>query len=346
MTLPETYKAAVTEGNGAPYVFKQVPTPTPGKGEILMRVHVTGVCHTDLHAKDGDWPVPPKAPLTGGHEGAGEVVAVGEDVTSLKIGDRVGIVWLYSACGECEHCVKGNETVCEKQHNGGYSKDGSFQEYCIADAKYCARIPDGVSYADAAPLLCAGVTTYKALKESEVKAGEYMTIVGAGGGLGHLAVQYAKAMGMNVIAIDGGDEKGALCKELGAMHYVDFMKTPNTVDEVLKITGGKGAEGVLCLATSNKVFNDCVHMCKRHGCVVLVSLPPGDFSIPIFPVVLKRITVRGSIVGTRQDLAECLEFCAQGKVKPIYKTQHLEDLNEVFQEMHQGKIAGRIVLEL
>ena len=161
-----------------------------------------------------------------------------------------------------------------------------------------------------------------------------------------MAVQYARAMGMNVIAIDGGDEKGQLCKELGAAHYVDFTKTPNTIEEVKKLTGGEGCEGVLCLATSNKVFNDCVHMTKRHGTVVLVALPAGDFSIPIFPVVLNRITVRGSIVGTRGDLAECLEFCAQGKVKPIYKTKKLPDLNDVFDVMLGGKIAGRVVLEL
>mmetsp|Transcript_12135 Transcript_12135/g.32658 ORF Transcript_12135/g.32658 Transcript_12135/m.32658 type:complete len:352 (+) Transcript_12135:163-1218(+) len=346
MNLPETYEAAVLDGFEKPYEFKQVPMPTPGPGEILMKVEVSGVCHTDLHAKDGDWPVKPKLPLTGGHEGAGYVVEVGAGVESLKVGDRVGLVWLYSSCGECSYCIKGQETVCTHQHNGGYSKDGSFQEYAIADARYCARLPDAVSYELAAPILCAGVTTYKALKETEVKAGEKVVILGAGGGLGHLAVQYAVAMGMHVIAIDGGEEKHQLCMELGAAEFVDFIKTPDTVAEVLRLTHGEGAEGVLCLATSNSAFNASVQMAKRWGTVALVALPQGDFSLPIFPVVLKRITIRGSIVGTRQDLAEALEFAARGKVKSHVELRKLNELNEVFAAMKEGKVAGRIALDM
>mmetsp|Transcript_992 Transcript_992/g.1881 ORF Transcript_992/g.1881 Transcript_992/m.1881 type:complete len:351 (-) Transcript_992:564-1616(-) len=345
-SLPETYKAAVLDSHTEPYQFKKVPMPTPGPGEALVKIEVTGVCHTDAHAKNGDWPVKPKMPLCGGHEGAGYVVKTGPGVTSLKFGDRVGLVWLFSACGECSYCIKGEETVCPKQHNGGYSKDGSFQEYAIVDAKFCARLPEGLSYEAAAPILCAGVTTYKALKETETKSGERVVILGAGGGLGHLAVQYARAMGMRVIAIDGGEEKRELCMRLGAWEFIDFKKTPDTAEEVLRITGGEGAEGVLCLATSNRAFNDSVKMAKRYGTVVLVALPQGDFSIPIFPVVLKRITIRGSIVGTRQDLAEALEFAAAGQVVPQVQMRKLEELNDVFQEMEEGRIAGRIALDL
>eukprot|EP00184_Porphyridium_aerugineum_P006859 CAMPEP_0184707224 /NCGR_PEP_ID=MMETSP0313-20130426/37157_1 /TAXON_ID=2792 /ORGANISM="Porphyridium aerugineum, Strain SAG 1380-2" /LENGTH=349 /DNA_ID=CAMNT_0027168799 /DNA_START=28 /DNA_END=1077 /DNA_ORIENTATION=+ len=342
--LPATYEAAITEGNGKPYEFRQVAMKTPGPGEVLIKMEVTGVCHTDLHAMDGDWPVKPKLPLCGGHEGAGHVAAIGPGVNGLKIGDKVGLVWLYSACGECSYCIKGEETVCPHQQNGGYSIDGSFAEYAIANAKFVARIPQKLDMVAAAPILCAGVTVYKALKETEVRPGEMITILGAGGGLGHLAVQYAKAMGINVIAIDSGDQKKDLCMKFGAAHFIDFKKTPDTTAEVLKITKGNGTEGVLCLATSNKAFNDCVAMCKRYGTVVLVALPEGDFSIPIFPVVLKRITVRGSIVGTRQDLTEALQFAAEGKVTAHVEVRKLHDLNAVFEQMQKGQIAGRIAL--
>eukprot|EP00187_Rhodella_violacea_P018171 CAMPEP_0184735198 /NCGR_PEP_ID=MMETSP0314-20130426/61744_1 /TAXON_ID=38298 /ORGANISM="Rhodella maculata, Strain CCMP 736" /LENGTH=317 /DNA_ID=CAMNT_0027202229 /DNA_START=622 /DNA_END=1575 /DNA_ORIENTATION=- len=317
MSLPATYKAAVVREFGS-HGIEVVPLEPPAPGQVTVKVNCTGVCHTDLHAQDGDWPVKPKMPLVGGHEGAGTVVALGDGVTDLKIGDRVGIVWLHSACGSCEFCVKGNETVCPKQLNSGYGADG-----------------------DRRPL----VTTYKALKETEVKPGETVVIVGAGGGLGHLAVQYAVAMGMKVIAVDGGDKKKELCESLGAFAFVDFTKV-NTVDKIMELTDGQGAHGTLVLATNERAFSDAVNYSRRYGTMVMVGLPPGSMAMPIFPIVLKRITLRGSIVGTRQDLKESLQFAADGKVKCIIQERKLEDLAATFEEMKKGEIAGRIVLNI
>ncbi|KAK9694832.1 alcohol dehydrogenase [Basidiobolus ranarum] len=345
-SIPQFQRGAVVTSHTKPVTIQDIPVPTPGPDDVLVKVEYTGVCHTDLHAADGDWPIPTKLPLVGGHEGAGKVVALGSNVKDLKIGDRVGVVWLHSACMTCEYCIQGRETVCPDQHMSGYSVDGSFQEYCVARASHVARIPDKLPLIEAAPILCAGVTVYKGLKETEVRSGQYVTIVGAGGGLGHLAVQYAKAMGMNVVAVDTGDDKKKLCVEqLGADHFVDFMKD-DVVATVKEVTNG-GSHGVLLLSPAEKPFQQAVDYTRRWGTVACIALPAGaKGSFPVFDLVLQRLTIRGSIVGNRQDLAEALDFAAQGKVKCHYKTLTLEDLPSVFDEMKAGKIAGRIVLDL
>ncbi|ORY08091.1 GroES-like protein, partial [Basidiobolus meristosporus CBS 931.73] len=209
--IPKTQKATVVESHEKPIEIKSISVHTPGPDDVLVKIEYTGVCHSDLHIAEGDFPIPPKLPLVNGHEGTGKVVALGSNVKDLKIGDSVGVVCLYSACMSCEYCIQGRETVCPKQELAGYSVDGTFQEYCVARASHLACIPDNLPLADAAPILCAGITVYKGLKETEVRSGQFVTIVGAGGGLGHLAVQYAKAMGLKVIALDTGDEKRKLC---------------------------------------------------------------------------------------------------------------------------------------
>ena len=214
MAIPKTMQAAVVEKFGAPLVVRELPVPTPGPGQALVEIIASGVCHTDLHAADGDWPVKPTLPFTPGHEGAGIVAALGPGVTHLKEGDRVGIVWLHSACGHCEFCLSGWETLCLEQKNSGYSVNGSFAQYAVAQADYLGRIPKNLSFVDAAPILCAGVTTYKGLKETNTRPGEWVVISGVGG-LGHVAIQYAKAMGLHVAAVDLGPEKMALAKKLG-----------------------------------------------------------------------------------------------------------------------------------
>ncbi|KAK9723349.1 alcohol dehydrogenase [Basidiobolus ranarum] len=344
--IPKTQKAAVIESHDKPVEIKEISVPQPGPEDVLVKIEYTGVCHTDLHAAEGDWPIPTKLPLVGGHEGAGKVVALGSNVKGLKIGDSVGIVWLHSACLTCEYCIEGRETVCMQQQNSGYSVDGTFQEYCVARASHVARIPDNLPLNEAAPILCAGVTVYKGLKETEVRAGQFVTIVGAGGGLGHLAVQYAKAMGMNVIAVDTGDDKKKLCtQDLGAEYFIDFMKD-DVVAEVKRITNG-GSHGVLLLSPAEKPFQQAVDYTRRWGTVACIALPAGATgSFPVFDLVLQRLTIRGSIVGNRQDLIEALDFAARGKVKCYYKTLQLEDLPQVYKDMHDGKIAGRIVLDL
>jgi alcohol dehydrogenase, propanol-preferring len=293
--MAKTMKAARVHEFGKPLVIEQVPVPDPGPGQILVKVAASGVCHTDLHAADGDWPVKPKLPLIPGHEGVGPVAAVGPGVTGIKEGDLVGVPWLHDACGQCEFCVTGWETVCEKQHNTGYAVDGGYAEYVLAPADYIGRLPANTDLVTMAPILCAGVTTYKGLKETEAKPGQWVVISGIGG-LGHIAVQYAKAMGFNVGAVDIAEEKLALARSLGA-DFTANAATEDAVAKVMKETEG-GAHGVLVLAVGRAAFGQAVSMARRRGTVTLVGLPPGDFPTPIFEVVLKRVTIRGSVLSS------------------------------------------------
>jgi propanol-preferring alcohol dehydrogenase len=341
--LPKTMKAAVVRAFGDPLTIDEMPVRRPGKNEILVKVIASGVCHTDLHAANGDWPVKPKLPLIPGHEGIGYVAALGEDVDYIKEGDIVGVPWLYSACGHCEHCITGWETLCESQKNGGYSVDGGYAEYVIADARYVGHLPAGIDFTAMAPILCAGVTVYKGLKETEVKPGQWVAISGIGG-LGHVAVQYAKAMGMHVAAIDIADDKLQLAKRLGAELIVNAKEQdPGTY--LKKETQG-GVHGVLVTAVSPIAFKQGLSVLRRKGTIALNGLPPGSFDLPIFETVLNRHTIRGSIVGTRKDLQEAIDFAVEGKVKATVHSAKLEDINSVFDEMKKGEIEGRMVLEI
>lgn len=337
-----TMKAAVVKQFGQPLVIEDVPVPQPGPGEVLVKVKACGVCHTDLHAASGDWPVKPVPPFIPGHEAAGIVAALGPGVKNLKVGDAVGVAWLHDACMSCEYCETGWETLCEHQHNTGYSVNGGFAEYVIASAAFAAKLPATIDFAAVAPILCAGVTTYKGLKETDARPGEWVAISGIGG-LGHVAIQYAKAMGFKVAAIDIAADKLALARESGADLAVNALAN-DAVDKVLAATGG-GAHGVLVTAVSTAAFAQALKMVRRKGTVSLVGLPPGEFPTPIFDVVLKRITVRGSIVGTRRDLDEAIAFAADGKVKAEVTKVPLTQINEVFARMKAGKIDGRIVLD-
>lgn len=341
--MAKTMRAAVVHAFGQPLLLEEVPIPVPGPGEVLVKIVSTGVCHTDLHAADGDWPVKPTPSFIPGHEGAGIVAAVGPGVNNLKEGDPVGIAWLHDACGGCEYCVGGWETLCESQHDSGYSVNGTFAEYAIGSAAYVARLPGNPDFAALAPILCAGVTTYKGIKETEAKPGEWIAISGIGG-LGHIAIQYAKAMGLHVAALDVSEEKLALARQLGAEIAID-ARSPDAAAQIVKQTGG-GAHGVLVTAVSPPAFSQALRMVRRKGTVSLVGLPPGDFQTPIFDVVLKRITLRGSIVGTRNDLAEALAFAADGKVRAHIHKAKLDDINQVFADLKAGKVDGRIVIDL
>ncbi|UTV87020.1 alcohol dehydrogenase AdhP [Cobetia amphilecti] len=340
--MDSSMKAAVVREFGAPLVIEEVAVPRPGRGEILVEVAASGVCHTDLHAAHGDWPVKPNPPFIPGHEGVGTIAAVGEGVTHVKEGDRVGVPWLYSACGHCEHCLGGWETLCESQQNTGYSVNGGFAQFTLADAGYVGRLPDSVGFVEIAPVLCAGVTVYKGLKMTDTRPGQWVVISGIGG-LGHMAVQYARAMGLNVAAVDVDDAKLELARRLGATVTVNAMKEDPA--SVIKRDIG-GAHGALVTAVSPKAFDQAQNMLRRGGTLVLNGLPPGDFPLPIFSTVLNGITVRGSIVGTRQDLQEALDFAAEGKVAATVQTGRLEDINDIFGRMIEGKIEGRIVLDM
>ncbi|MYN41460.1 alcohol dehydrogenase AdhP [Duganella sp. FT109W] len=334
-------KAAVVRSFGQPLYVEDAPVPTPGAGQVLVKIEACGVCHTDLHAAEGDWPVKPNPPFIPGHEGVGYIAEVGAGVKHVKAGDRVGIPWLYSACGHCPHCLGGWETLCESQQNTGYSVNGGFAEFALADADYVGHLPKSIGFVEIAPILCAGVTVYKGLKVTDTKPGDWVVISGIGG-LGHMAVQYAKAMGLNVVAVDIDDAKLALAKRLGAALTVN-ARTVDPAAFIRKEIGG--AHGALVTAVSPKAFAQAVGMVRRGGTISLNGLPPGDFPISIFDMVLNGITVRGSIVGTRLDLQEALAFAEEGKVRATVATARLDDINSVFDRMRAGDIEGRIVLD-
>jgi len=334
-------KAAIVHTFGGPLAIEDVPKPTPQPGQILVKIEACGVCHTDLHAIDGDWPVKPKPPFVPGHEGVGFVAAAGRDVKHVKEGDRVGVPWLHTACGHCPHCLGGWETLCEEQLNTGYSVNGAFAEYALADPNYVGHLPAHIPFVDISPILCAGVTVYKGLKVTEAKPGEWVAIFGIGG-LGHLAVQYARAMGLHVAAVDIDDAKLALAKQLGAALTVN-AGSADAGAFIQKQIGG--AHGVLVTAVSPKAFEQAFSLVRRGGTMALVGLPPGSFPLPIFDMVLSGITVRGSIVGTRLDLQEALAFAADGAVKSTITTERNETVNDVLARMRQGRIEGRVVLD-
>ncbi|WP_347267838.1 alcohol dehydrogenase AdhP [Paracoccus sp. (in: a-proteobacteria)] len=342
--MAKTMKAAVVREFGKPLTIDEVPIPEPGPGMIQVRIHASGVCHTDLHAAEGDWPVKPNPPFIPGHEGVGYVSGVGAGVKHVKEGDRVGVPWLYTACGHCRHCLGGWETLCESQQNTGYSVNGGFADYVVADPNFVGHLPKNIDFLDIAPVLCAGVTVYKGLKVTDTKPGDWVVISGIGG-LGHMAVQYAKAMGLNVAAVDIDDDKLALARKLGATVTVNAATEHDPAAAIKKQTDG-GAQGALVTAVGRKAFEQAIGMVARGGTVALNGLPPGDFPLDIFGMVLNGVTVRGSIVGTRLDLQESLDFAAQGKVKATVRKARLEDVNDIFAQMHKGQIEGRVVMDL
>ena len=335
-------KAAVVHAFRQPLVIEEVAIPEVPAGQVLVKIVASGVCHTDLHAAEGDWPVKPSLPFIPGHEGVGYVAKVGDGVSWVKEGDRVGVPWLHTACGHCEHCITGWETLCDSQQMTGYTVNGGYAEFVLADPAYAGKLPDDLEFAPAAPVLCAGVTVYKGLKALDCKPGDWVVISGIGG-LGHMAVQYARVMGFQVIAVDVSEEKLALARSLGAAETINAM----TDDPVQRVQQNiRGAHGVLVTAVSRSAFGQAVGMLHKRGTMSLVGLPPGNFDLPIFDVVLNAKTVRGSIVGTRKDLQEALEFAGEGKVAAHYSTDKLDNINAIFAQMKAGKIDGRIVVSI
>jgi len=335
-------KAAVVHDFTKPLSLGEVPIPEPGQGEVLVRVETSGLCHTDIHAAHGDWPVKPTPPFIPGHEGVGIVEKVGPGVTTPKVGDRVAMPWLGSACGVCDYCIDGWETLCEKQVNTGYGVNGAYAEYAVADAAYVAHVPDAVDPLDASVLTCAGLTTYKAVKISGARPGQLMAVFGVGG-LGHLALQYGKISGATVVAVDVVDDKLELAKELGADHVVNALKEDPV--EAIKALGG--AHTAISVAVAPKAFEQAFASLRRGGTLVFVALPADNFvKLPIFETVLNGITIVGSIVGTRKDLAEVYAIHAQGRTRVVRETRKLDEVNECFEEVEKGQVKARIVFDL
>jgi propanol-preferring alcohol dehydrogenase len=335
-----TMKAAVVKSFDKPLRIEQVAKPVAGAGEIVVRIEASGLCHTDIHAAHGDWPVKPAPPFIPGHEGVGIVESVGLNVTEVMVGDRVAIPWLGYACGTCDYCVSGWETLCHEQRNTGYSVDGGFAEFVLANARYVVRVPEGIDPVEAAPLTCAGVTTYKAVKLSGAKSSDLVAVFGIGG-LGHLALQYARIAGARVVAVDIHDDKLKLARELGA----EFTVNAATTDPAAEIQRLGGADAAIALAAAPKPFEQAYRSLRRGGTLVFVGLPAENhIELPIFETVLNGITIVGSIVGTRLDLREVFELHAAGKTRVIYEERPLEQVNDAIEEVERGDVQARVVL--
>jgi alcohol dehydrogenase, propanol-preferring len=339
--LPTSYRAAVVHEFHAPLMVEEVPRRELEPGQVLVKVEASGLCHTDIHAAHGDWPVKPSPPFIPGHEGVGVVVALGPGVSEVSIGDRVAMPWLGYACGTCDHCVSGWETLCLEQKNMGYSIDGGFGEYAIAYSRYVVRVPDGIDPFDAAPLTCAGVTTYKAVKVAGTRSSDLVAVFGVGG-LGHMAIQYAAIAGGRVIAVDLIDDKLELARELGA----EFTVNASRQDPAEAIQQLGGADQAIALAVSPRAFEQAYGSLRRGATLVFVALPAdNEVKLPIFETVLNGITIVGSIVGTRTDLREVFELHAAGKTHVTREVRPLEQVNQSIADVEAGRVTARIVFQ-
>ncbi len=327
-------------GNGVELVTDR-QIRKPGYGEALVDIECCGVCHTDLHVAKGDFGKVPGRIL--GHEGVGIVSELGEGVTSLKVGDRVSVAWFFEGCGCCEYCDTGRETLCRSVKNAGYSVDGGMAEKCIVTADYAVKVPEGLDPAQASSITCAGVTTYAAIKAADLKPGQWIALYGAGG-LGNLAVQYAKKVfNAHVISVDINDDKLELAKKVGADIVINGKKE-DPVKVIQEKTGG--CHSAVVTAVSKVAFNQAIDSVRAGGKVIAVGLPSETMDVSIVKTVLDGIEIIGSLVGTRKDLEEAFQFGAEGLVVPVVKHRPIEDGPAIFKEMEEGKITGRMVIDM
>lgn len=357
MSIPQTARAAVIVQLKEDLVLRNdYPVKQPealAPGECLIKLEYAGCCHSDLHAKNGDWLQKPNIPVVGGHEGVGRIVAIGPNHsadTSIKVGDRVGTKWVANTCSKCEQCYLGNDALCPVAgtHSHGFLMDGAFADYIVSFIDYVTPIPDELPSDEAAPILCAGLTVYRALKQTRARIGHWVAISGAGGGLGHLAIQYALAMGLRVIAIDTGDEKRDLCLGLGAERFIDFRKTKDLVEEVIQAAGGLGPHAALLAVGDARPFNQALMYLRNAGTLVAVGMPPGEalLNVPIPLLVAKALHIVGSATGNQQDTLEALDLAARGKVKCHFEVKDLAEVNNVLAAMEAGRLTGRVVFKI
>ncbi|KAJ7100487.1 chaperonin 10-like protein [Mycena epipterygia] len=353
--IPLKARAAVLAAFDQDFVLKDdQPVVQPSElapGQCLVKIDYAGVCHSDLHIKEGGWG-PVKFPRVAGHEGIGHIVAIGEHTVAspVKIGDRVGIKWIANTCLRCEMCRRGNEPCCTMAATmtHGYGVDGSFADYAVSYVDYVTPIPENIESAAATPLLCAGLTIYKALKESNPKVGNWVAIPGAGGGLGHLGIQYAVAMGLRVIAIDTGDAKRDLCLKLGAEKWIDFKTSTDLVKDVKEATGGLGPHAAVVVASNPAPMNQAAMYLRSKGTLVAVGIPSGNavLTVRIGLLVAKCLTIVGSAIGSRQDVIEALDIAARGKVTCHHEVRDFSEINSAFNELAAQNVPGRIILKL
>ncbi len=335
-------KAAVVREFKQPLVIENVETPAIGSDEVLIKVEACGVCHSDLHIAEGDWTQLRrmiKTPLIPGHEAVGRIVEKGDSVTELEIGDRVGIAWLHWSCGECELCKEGRENLCPKQQITGASVDGGYAEYVKAKASHATKVPDSLDSYEAAPLFCAGVTVYRAIKNAAIQPGQRVAIFGIGG-LGHLAVQIAKAFDAEVIAVDIADDKLELARALGADHTMNG----STLDVVKQLRSMGGAHVSVVTSAAKAAYDQAFYATRSSGTLVVVGMPAEDLTFPA--IMMREVKIMSSATGTREDLREVLDLAAAGKVRCRIEISPIERINEIFEQMRRAQITGRVVLAL
>ena len=337
-------KAAILHDFAQPLSIEDVPTPSPDAGEVLVKIAASGVCHSDLHIASGEWEMLKRAakfPLILGHEITGTIAALGAGVTDFAIGDRVGIPWLHHTCGVCEYCLAGRETLCGKQKITGVMVDGGYAEFAKAQASHTVRLPDALGFAEAAPLLCAGVTVYRAIKDAGMKAGETLAVFGVGG-LGHLAVQIGKKLGLMVGAVDVADDKLQLATDCGA----DWTVNAATTQAHKEIKTHGGAHVGLVTSGSKAAYETALRSLRRAGTLVIVGMTPEPIPLNVQAMLAGEFKIVASTVGTRKDLDEILALAADGGVRCHYQSGTLENINDYFAEMQAGKLSGRIVLTM
>jgi alcohol dehydrogenase, propanol-preferring len=337
-------KAAVLHEFKKPLAIEEVAAPKPGAEDVLIRVEACGVCHSDLHIADGDWPEFAqivKKPLILGHEIAGRVVEKGSAVRELEVGDHVGVPWLHWSCGECEFCREGNENLCTKQKITGVMVDGGYAELVKAPASHAVKIPEKLPSDQAAPLFCAGVTVYRALKQAKIAPGERLAVIGIGG-LGHLAVQIGRETAAQVTAIDISEEKLELARACGAAETLN-----SSAKDAAKELRNKGGFHAVIVTSAAKAAYDLAFNCLRPtGNLLVVGLPAENICFPPIMMAAREVRIRATAVGTRQDLREVLAMAAAGKVRCRIATRPLEEANDVLNQLRQGQISARVVLTL
>jgi len=337
-------KAAVLHEFKTPLKIEEVARPEPGADEVLIEVEVCGVCHSDLHVADGDWTQFArivKKPLILGHEIVGRVVERGKAVKSVELGDRVGVPWVHWTCGQCEFCREGNENLCVRQRITGVTVDGGYAEYAKAPASHVMKIPDKLSSEQAAPLLCAGVTVHRALKQANLRAGQRLAVFGVGG-LGHIAVQIGRAAGAEVIAIDVSEDKLELAKSLGASKTLNFA----TAEVVKELRGSGGVHVALVTSAAKSAYDTAFYCVRPTGTLLVVGLPAKDISFPPILMAAGEIKIKASAVGTREDLREIFDLGAAGRVHCEVTTRPLSEIQNILGQLSRGEIAGRVALRL
>ncbi len=335
-------KAVVIKKAQGEVAVEERERPAPGPGQVLIRVHACGVCHSDLGLLQGAFPIA-QFPIVPGHEVAGTVEEVGEGVTWPETGTRVGMPWLYSSCGHCEQCTRGDEVLCQVAPQvTGITQDGGYAEFMLAPASYVVPIPDSLDFADAAPLMCAGLTVYNGLRNAGFEPGDRVAVIGLGG-LGHLGVLYARAMGGRVTVLSGSSDKEEEARDLGAER---FISTNNgSISEALQDWEG-GANIILATAPSTEPMTEALPGLAPDGTLAVLGAAPGEITVSPMDLISARRHLMGSPSGSRKDARDALEFAAIHNVRPRITLRPLEDAGDVLNEMHEGRLRGRVVLTM